>query len=124
MDISTTRVGPALVIAVKESRIDAAVAIEFKETVRAAAEESGNPVILDLSRVTFLDSSGLGAVVAVMKLLGSGRPLELAGLTPAVAKVFRLTRMDSVFTIHAQAPGGAPALPAAPTGDGTLRAAG
>lgn len=124
MDISTTRTGPALVIAVNESRIDAAVAIEFKETVRAAADEPGNPVILDLSRVTFLDSSGLGAVVAVMKLLGAARPLELAGLTPPVAKVFRLTRMDSVFTIHPSAPGGAAPIPASPLGDGSLRVAG
>lgn len=124
MDISTTRVGPALVIAVMEPRIDAAVAIEFKETVRAAAEDAGNPVILDLSRVTFLDSSGLGAVVAVMKLLGAARPLELAGLTPPVAKVFRLTRMDSVFIIHPQVPGSAPPVSAPPSGDGTLRAAG
>jgi anti-sigma B factor antagonist len=50
--------------------------------------------------VHFLDSSGLGAVVGVMKLLAPERRLELAGLTPTVAKVFRLTRMDSVFTIH------------------------
>ena len=106
MDISTHRSGPALVLTIQDSRVDAAVAIDFKEAVRNAAEmESGSPVILDLSRVTFLDSSGLGAVVAVMKLLGSDRPLQLAALTPPVAKVFRLTRMDSVFTIHAQAPG-------------------
>ncbi len=105
MDIATSRAGPALVITVNDSRIDAAVAIEFKEAVRTEAEAPGSPVILDLSRVGFLDSSGLGAVVAVMKLLGPGRPLELAGLTPPVAKVFRLTRMDSVFTIHQCPPG-------------------
>lgn len=105
MDIATSRAGQALVIAVNDSRIDAAVAIEFKEAVRTAAEAPGSPVILDLSRVTFLDSSGLGAVVAVMKLLGPDRRLELAGLTPPVAKVFRLTRMDGVFTIHPTPPG-------------------
>lgn len=106
MQITTSRSGQALIIAVADSRIDAAVAIEFKEAVRLAAEEPGTPVILDLSMVTFLDSSGLGAVVAVMKLLGPTRPLELAGLTPPVAKVFRLTRMDSILTIHASVPDG------------------
>ena len=105
MDICSTRSGPALIIAVNETRIDAAVAIDFKEAVRTAAESPGNPVILDLSQVVFLDSSGLGAVVAVMKLLGVDRPLQLSGLTAPVAKVFRLTRMDSVFTIHSQPPG-------------------
>ncbi len=48
-------------------------------------------VILDLSSVKFIDSSGLGAIVAAMKQLGSGRRLDLAGLTPVVEKVFRLT---------------------------------
>jgi anti-sigma B factor antagonist len=33
-------------------------------------------------------------------MLAPARRLELAGLTPTVEKVFRLTRMDSVFTIH------------------------
>lgn len=34
------------------------------------------------------------------KLLGPDRALELSSLTPTVEKVFRLTRMDSIFTIH------------------------
>ena len=102
MAVETTAEG--LLIRVEEARIDAAAAIAFKEGVRQAALQPGSPVILDLSRVVFLDSSGLGAVVAVMKFLGPDRPLHLAGITPNVAKVFRLTRMDSVFTIRPQAP--------------------
>jgi len=57
-------------------------------------------VVLDLARVKFLDSSGLGAIVAVRKLLGPDRVMELSSLTPTVEKVFRLTRMDTIFTIH------------------------
>lgn len=104
MELETERTGAGLVVRVLGSRIDAAGAIEFKEAVRIATEQPGSPVILDLSRVTFLDSSGLGAVVAVKKLLGPDRPLHLAAATPNVAKVFRLTRMDSVFTIHPDLP--------------------
>jgi anti-sigma B factor antagonist len=89
---------------VNESRIDAACAIEFKEAVRLLADRGQGALILDLSAVVFLDSSGLGAVVSVMKLLGGHRRLELAGLTANVAKVFRLTRMDGIFTIHPQPP--------------------
>ena len=87
-------------IRVMDTRIDAASAILFKDRLRAAAGEVPGPVVLDLAAVDFIDSSGLGAVVASMKLLGGERPLQLAGLTPAVEKVFRLTRMDSVFVIH------------------------
>ncbi len=91
-------------IRVLEPRIDAAVAIQFKDRMRELVDETAGRVVLDLSQVTFLDSSGLGAVVAVLKHLRPARTLELAGLTPGVAKVFRLTRMDAVFTIHADAP--------------------
>jgi len=104
MRLATETTAAGLVIRVESTRIDAAGAIEFKEAVRQAAEQPGSPVILDLSQVTFLDSSGLGAVVAVMKLLGPARPLHLAAPQPNVAKVFRLTRMDSIFTIHADVP--------------------
>ncbi len=65
-----------------------------------SSQNRATRVVLDLSSVGFLDSSGLGAVVAVMKALGPVRRLELSGLTPTVEKVFRLTRMDSVFIIH------------------------
>jgi anti-sigma B factor antagonist len=89
-----------LVVRAMDDRIDAAGAIQFKERMRELVQDPSPRVVLDMARVTFLDSSGLGAVVAVMKLLGPGRKLELAGLTATVEKVFRLTRMDSVFVIH------------------------
>lgn len=104
MELETVPAEAGLVIRVLGTRIDAACAIDFKEAVRHAAELPGSPVILDLSRVTFLDSSGLGAVVAVKKLFGPERPLQLAAVTPNVAKVFRLTRMDSIFTILNELP--------------------
>jgi anti-sigma B factor antagonist len=97
--ISSTRNGITCITA-KAARIDASVAIQFKDAMRAATAETDGPIILDMSNVDFVDSSGLGAIVAAMKVLGDPGKLELAGLTPDVNKVFRLTRMDSVFTIH------------------------
>ncbi|MEP5633178.1 MAG: STAS domain-containing protein [Tateyamaria sp.] len=87
------------VVSVLDNRIDAAVAIEFKDVMRASTDEGNDIVILDLSEVHFIDSSGLGAIVAAMKHMGKSRKLALAGLTPTVEKVFRLTRMDSVFSV-------------------------
>jgi anti-sigma B factor antagonist len=100
------------IIEAKAPRIDAAVAIQFKDRFSeltgqapdGAAAEAGltevGTVLLDMSEVEFLDSSGLGAVVAARKLLGSDRTLALAGLQPAVDKVMRLTHMDRVFPIY------------------------
>lgn len=104
MHLETDTRGGYLAVTVAGDRIDAAGAIQFKEAMRQAVQHPAPRVVLDLSRVAFLDSSGLGAVVAVKKMLAPDRDLELAGLTSGVAKVFRLTRMDTIFTIH-------PALP-------------
>jgi anti-sigma B factor antagonist len=91
--------GRDLLVAVREDRIDAAVAVQFKDAMRQATEAGPARVVLDLSQVGFLDSSGLGALVAAMKALGPSRRLDLMAPTPAVQKVFRLTRMDTVFAI-------------------------
>lgn len=87
------------IVSVKDSRIDAAVAIEFKDGMRTETDGGPDLIVLDLSNVEFIDSSGLGAIVAAMKNLGAERRLALAGLTPSVERVFKLTRMDSVFNV-------------------------
>lgn len=101
MNLTAKLRSDTLIIRVEEDRLDAAVAIRFKDRMREETAPASARVVLDLSRVVFLDSSGLGAVVAVMKSLAPERRLELAGLTPNVEKVFHLTRMDTVFPIHA-----------------------
>ncbi|WP_149588528.1 STAS domain-containing protein [Tabrizicola flagellatus] len=100
MQLQTQTRPKVISVSVIDDRIDAATAIQFKEKMRDATRNGPARVVLDLARVQFLDSSGLGAIVAVKKLLGPDRILELASLTPTVEKVFRLTRMDSIFTIH------------------------
>lgn len=100
MQLSARQFGPFHVVDIAGPRIDAAVAIAFKDSVRDLTDDIDGDVILNLGAVDFIDSSGLGAIVAAMKQLGPDRRLHLACLSPAVEKVFRLTRMDSVFTIH------------------------
>ncbi len=104
MNLTTRELDDALLISTEETRIDAASAIQFKDAMRDAFNCAQDRILLDLSYVTFIDSSGLGAIVAGLKQLPPGKSLELCALTPAVQKVFQLTRMDSVFTIHADVP--------------------
>ena len=89
-----------LVVTANTTRIDASVAIQFKDQMRDVTDHGAPRVVLDLAQVDFIDSSGLGAIVAAMKLVGADRKLELANLTPTVEKVFKLTRMDTIFIIH------------------------
>jgi anti-sigma B factor antagonist len=101
MELTVGNSAGGIVVRVAAARIDAASAIAFKDGMKALTDACEGRVLLDLAEVGFIDSSGLGAIVASMKQLGAGRRLELASLTPPVAKVFRLTRLDTVFPIHA-----------------------
>ncbi len=99
MELASTTEERMRIVAVQEARIDAAVALEFKDAMRSQTDGGPQVVVLDLSKVEFIDSSGLGAIVAAMKNMGKDRKLALAGLTPTVDRVFKLTRMDTVFNV-------------------------
>lgn len=101
MELSQEQRDGVTVISTDEPRIDAAVAIRFKDRMRELTQSAQGRVILNLADVDFIDSSGLGAIVAAMKQLPAGCTLELAALSPTVDRVFRLTRMNTVFAIHA-----------------------
>ena len=100
MNLDKIQDGDVCIITVNEARIDAAVAIQFKDGIRELFHDGPDRIVVDLQQVGFIDSSGLGAIVAAMKQQGEDRKLELASLTPAVEKVFRMTRMDTIFKIH------------------------
>jgi anti-sigma B factor antagonist len=99
MNLTSHQSGPISIIKTTATRIDASVALQFKDQMRELTKE-GERFVLDLTPVAFIDSSGLGAVVGALKQMGPGQSLELAGLSETVQKVFDLTRMSSVFTIH------------------------
>ncbi|OSQ50985.1 STAS domain-containing protein [Marivita geojedonensis] len=100
MELTVETTPAATIVRVNASRIDAPTALQFKENMRSLTSRGSGVFILDLEQVDFIDSSGLGAVVASMKQLLPGQTLELAALQPIVEKVFRLTRMETIFTIH------------------------
>ncbi len=104
MNLNANLQSDRLIVSIDEARLDAAIATQFKDKMRELALEGGNTIMLDMQNVQFMDSSGLGAVIAIHKSLPTGRKLELACLTQNVARVFRLTRMDTIFTIHDMIP--------------------
>jgi serine/threonine-protein kinase RsbW len=77
-------------------RTDAAI-----EQVHEAIAAGARKVLLDLSEVTFLSSSGLRALLLMRKeLLAHDGELRLCALRPEVQEVFALTGFTQVFTIH------------------------
>jgi anti-sigma B factor antagonist len=89
--------GSTVVIAAGE--IDLATSPALRESLLVAAERSSK-VIVDLSAVTFLDSTGLGVLMDGFRTLSPHGSMCLVGPTGIVAKVLSLTRLDEVIPIH------------------------
>ena len=99
MEFDRRDIGHVAVLRPAENRIDAARAPEFKAYVVGVIDEGQASIVIDLAEVNFLDSSGLGALVACLKRVGQRGDLAIAGAGKPVAKVLALTRMDKVFRI-------------------------
>ena len=80
-------------------RIDARTALDFKECLRPFLEGATEAVTVDLRNIAFIDSSGLGAIVALDKLAGGKTHLTFANPQEDVVKVFNLTQMHRVLHI-------------------------
>lgn len=62
----------------------------------------GRPVFVDLSRVGYIDSSGIASLVeALQRARQTGSPFVLAAVSDAALRVLKLARLDKVFRIFA-----------------------
>ena len=93
------RDGASVVTAVGE--VDVSTAPELRQKLREQPE--GRLVVVDLSDVTFLDSTGLGVLVAARRRSQEGAPpgeLHLVVTRPQVTKVLEVTGLSEIFTVH------------------------
>lgn len=95
----TQKVSNALIVKLSQPRLDAKIAVTFKDQITALINEGNSSLILDLSGVDFVDSSGLGAIVTCLKILGRKGDLVISGVKNDVMTMFVLTRMDRVFQL-------------------------
>jgi anti-sigma B factor antagonist len=70
------------------------------ELATSSAREEGRRVELDLSEVTFIDSSGLAALVRLrQRVLAAGGELRVVAVTPYLRGLMRMTALDQLFTL-------------------------
>lgn len=78
-------------------------AAELKSAIYEKIEKGYNKIIVDLSKVDFIDSTFLGVIVnALKKVTPVGGDLKLIGFKPAVRAMFELTRLFRVFESYAE----------------------
>ncbi|MGN6752458.1 MAG: STAS domain-containing protein [Intrasporangium sp.] len=102
MDLSINRAdqGDRTVVSLG-GEIDVYTAPFVRERLDEAVHEGRTNLIVDLTGVRFLDSTGLGVLVGRLKLTRSlGGSLRLVGTDERVLKVFAITGLDKVFEIH------------------------
>ena len=83
--------------------LDAASAPVLRQRLQTAIADGATRLVVDLRRVTFIESVGLGVIIAIRKRLGNAdRSLCLVlDLTQtSIRKVFKVTGLDHVFPIH------------------------
>jgi anti-anti-sigma factor len=83
-----------------EGEIDLHVSPRVAESLRALAEKKPERLVVDLSRVTYIDSSGLAALIEGMQNVEAyGGKFVLAGVQENVRPIFEIARLDQVFII-------------------------
>lgn len=81
-----------------QGRLNLLAAPRLREVVAQSVERGRPRIVVDLSETTFMDSSGLGALVAGLKSARQGGGnLRIARLSPQVEMVLTLTNLDRVL---------------------------
>lgn len=95
---SPTPAGPALALT---GELDHDSAPQLREAMGRLALGPGEQLILDLSGLTFCDSSGITAfIVARNKTIEAQAGIALAGTPGHIARVLRLVGLDQIFPLH------------------------
>jgi anti-sigma B factor antagonist len=99
MDIAVQQIDGVAVATIHVDDLDAGNVGDFRRDVSPVLEAHAR-LVLDLSRLRFVDSSGLGAFISCLrKVNAAGGDLKLCGMSKPVRAVFELVRMHRVFDI-------------------------
>jgi len=84
-----------------QGEVDLYTSSQLREAIVRLTEEDENRIVVDLYNVSFMDSSGLGVLVAGLKRARErGGELALVFGEGSVQKVFGITGLDKIFPTH------------------------
>ncbi len=99
MDINVDKQDKIAIAEIPVEELDASNAGELKRDM-APILEANTRLVIDLTRLRFVDSSGLGAMLSCLRHVSSkGGDLKLCGLSRQVRAAFELVRMHRIFDI-------------------------
>lgn len=81
--------------------VDVYTAPRFKEAVNAIIDSGQRHLVVNMERVTYMDSSGFGTLLSATKRLKPvGGTVNLVKCSGSIDRILRITRLDAVFRIH------------------------
>jgi anti-sigma B factor antagonist len=99
VDVTTEKSSGVTFVTLDGESLDASNVPEFKRASAGAVEPKAK-VILDLAKVQFVDSSGCGAILGMLRQLSQvGGDLKLCAVTRPVKSLFELVRMHKILDI-------------------------
>jgi len=121
------RVEKGLTIVTISGEIDVFTSPRLRERLLDIIDDGALHLVVDLSEVTFLDSTGLGVLVGVYhRLRAREGSMSFVGVNERVRRVFRITQLTKIFMLHRtleEALAAHEAATAGGTGDGASRSA-
>jgi anti-sigma B factor antagonist len=97
----TTRTQGAHTVLSVGGEIDVYTAPQLRRQLVDLADEGRSRIVVDMEQVDFLDSTGLGVLVGGLKRAkAGGGSLRLVCAQPKILKIFRITGLEKVFSIH------------------------
>jgi anti-sigma B factor antagonist len=92
----------ATVVAV-EGEIHVSTAPDFSAMLSATVDGGRTSLVLDLTGVMFIDSTGLSVLLnALRQVTHAGGQMAVVCSNPTVLRLFEITRLDTTFDIHAE----------------------
>jgi anti-anti-sigma factor len=101
LEVQTRQVDSGVTVVAPTGRLDVAGAPALKDAIGEALKNGSPRVVLDMEGVSFVDSTGLGSVIAALKQIRSSQgDLRLAAPNQQVRVVLELTTLDRVFPYY------------------------
>lgn len=101
LEVQTRQADNGVTVVAPTGRLDVAGAPTLKDAISEALKNGQPRVVIDMEGVSFVDSTGLGSVIAALKQIRSSQgDLRLAAPNQQVRVVLELTTLDRVFPYY------------------------
>lgn len=110
ISIETRSIGDTVVATIVGDSLETENVAGFRGAITPILDRAKR-VVLDLSQVSFMDSTGLGSMLSCLRSVkAKGGEMKLCSLTPEVRQLFEMVLMDRVFEIYPDEPSALAAL--------------